>query len=414
MFRYQLPPGYPDELWYSRLARYHRRSGNLRICTTMRELGTNLLNTGHKVALFNSCSAMLNFYKVREDEEAYWKAVTENTLDPFSLRFYTVEKRREYYASLHNSHRKTIVLLHPMEKGAKALRYCPLCFQEDMEKYGESYWHRLHQIPAVTICPKHHCQILYAQTPITTQSTSMLYCADEYTCPVVPATPMQNPEQLGPIRYMQQMLECPYNINKEESVDGLKEILLENRYMLLNKNGGFEFRRQDILRQDIINKYGDYATHIFTEGGKRIQLFRIVCTRTMFTAERYALLMDFFGIPFHEAVQKKEDLVQNSGRIKKLYQIAGSGYLWNKSKAAEKLGIKSEQLQQLASILKVPRFWGPNPADTHQKRTSIKIPVTTLKIINERVEELGTYNIETYILYAIQKEQEINSTSSDS
>lgn len=408
MTMFQLPPSYPDELWYSRLARYHRRSGNLRICTTMRELGTNLLNSNHKVSLFNSCSAMLNFYTVRQDEESYWKVIAENTLDPFSLRFYTVEKRQEYYASLHNSHRKTIMLLHPMEKGPSSLRYCPICYQEDMEMYGESYWHRIHQIPAVTICPKHQCQILYAQVPITAQSTSKLYCADAYTCPDMSVIPMQNPEQLGPIHYMQQMLEYPYDVQKEEPVDGLKEILLDNQYMLINKNGGFEFRKQDILRQDIINKYGNYAKRIFTDGGKRIQLFRICCSRTMFTTERFAILMDFFGIPFHEAIQQKEDLLHNTKQIKKLYQIADSGYLWNKSKAAERLGIKSEQLQRLADALDIPRFWGPDLSGEQEQHTSIKIPMTTLKFINERVKELGIYNIETYILYAAQKEAEIN------
>lgn len=35
------------------------------------------------------------------------------------------------------------------------LMYCPLCVLEDLRLYGMSYWHRIHQVPAILICPKH-------------------------------------------------------------------------------------------------------------------------------------------------------------------------------------------------------------------------------------------------------------------
>jgi hypothetical protein len=34
-------------------------------------------------------------------------------------------------------------------------RFCPSCVEEDAKSFGESYWHRLHQIPGVETCPKH-------------------------------------------------------------------------------------------------------------------------------------------------------------------------------------------------------------------------------------------------------------------
>lgn len=36
-----------------------------------------------------------------------------------------------------------------------ALRYCPICVKRDREQHGEAYWHRLHQVPGVEICPDH-------------------------------------------------------------------------------------------------------------------------------------------------------------------------------------------------------------------------------------------------------------------
>jgi DNA-binding Lrp family transcriptional regulator len=35
------------------------------------------------------------------------------------------------------------------------LRFCPACKRKDEECYGETYWHRLHQLPGVEVCPTH-------------------------------------------------------------------------------------------------------------------------------------------------------------------------------------------------------------------------------------------------------------------
>src|SRR5262249_1104959 len=34
-------------------------------------------------------------------------------------------------------------------------RFCPLCIDEDRKHFGECYWHRVHQIPGVEVCPVH-------------------------------------------------------------------------------------------------------------------------------------------------------------------------------------------------------------------------------------------------------------------
>ena len=43
------------------------------------------------------------------------------------------------------------------KNGTRFLRYCPLCFKEDKQKYGEAYWHKAHQIRGVDVCNKHGC-----------------------------------------------------------------------------------------------------------------------------------------------------------------------------------------------------------------------------------------------------------------
>lgn len=37
----------------------------------------------------------------------------------------------------------------------KWLRYCPACVESDRSQFGEAYWHRLHQVTGVEVCPQH-------------------------------------------------------------------------------------------------------------------------------------------------------------------------------------------------------------------------------------------------------------------
>lgn len=41
------------------------------------------------------------------------------------------------------------------------LRYCPDCIEADRKQYGEAFWHRIHQMPGVLVCP-HHAKALYS------------------------------------------------------------------------------------------------------------------------------------------------------------------------------------------------------------------------------------------------------------
>lgn len=40
------------------------------------------------------------------------------------------------------------------------MRYCPVCVREDRKSVGESYWHRIHQIQGVEVCPRHGLSLI--------------------------------------------------------------------------------------------------------------------------------------------------------------------------------------------------------------------------------------------------------------
>lgn len=49
----------------------------------------------------------------------------------------------------------------------KFLRYCPMCVREDIDTYGETYWHRVHQLPAMVYCTKHRVRLRNSAVEVT-------------------------------------------------------------------------------------------------------------------------------------------------------------------------------------------------------------------------------------------------------
>jgi len=62
--------------------------------------------------------------------------------------------------------------------GSKHRRYCPWCAKEESSRYGETYWHRLHQLPGIFVCERHGCPLV--QTNIKAKVSSKL---DELSLP---------------------------------------------------------------------------------------------------------------------------------------------------------------------------------------------------------------------------------------
>jgi len=61
------------------------------------------------------------------------------------------------------------------------LRYCPVCFKEDIDTLGESYLRTNHQLIGVFYCSKHH--VLLKESSVLSTGTGIEFtCADEQVC----------------------------------------------------------------------------------------------------------------------------------------------------------------------------------------------------------------------------------------
>lgn len=147
---HSFPSPYPDELWYSVMCRYIARCGNIGFVQNKRkEVPFSLLYDKSIARIVQELPpGLVDIPDI----------VMNHTLFPYLTRLYTMERKQRYFDEL-ISETASVIKWKAPTKTASSLRYCPSCIKEEQKRYGESYWHREHQLPLVTVCPKHKCKL---------------------------------------------------------------------------------------------------------------------------------------------------------------------------------------------------------------------------------------------------------------
>ncbi|MFZ5969409.1 MAG: TnsD family Tn7-like transposition protein [Bacillota bacterium] len=148
---------YSDELFYSIIARYHRRSGNLTISKTLQQLfGSNQkrIRKLFPSNLKHLCAQLPNNLFTTED------FIMKNTIFPVFIPFISKETRDKCYEIMENRSSTSVenILMKTSLKSLKPryFKVCHDCIIQDREMFGEAYFHRTHQIPGIYICHKHN------------------------------------------------------------------------------------------------------------------------------------------------------------------------------------------------------------------------------------------------------------------
>lgn len=149
-------PG-PDELLYSICARFTSRVAYPGVKSVLREL----LGASTAAAVFDLPNRLtqLSVGLPAGTSLTADRLIDHHTCFAFFSAFMPPERVRLLRMSLQND----IVSSVYMRSGIMAsriptperLRFCPICKQDDVEDFGEAYWHRLHQLPGVLVCSTH-------------------------------------------------------------------------------------------------------------------------------------------------------------------------------------------------------------------------------------------------------------------
>lgn len=151
---------YPDELVYSIISRIHQRAGDKR--SIMRIFGRNqICNPLMTIRL----QKLAEFLGVTGEE-----LVEKHSLYPYYSKFILYERKiklRNYL--LFGDAKSSIIRLNI----SKWSRLCPMCMKNDINKYGEPYWHRAHHLPGTEVCCVHNVQLI-SECPICDETISPL------------------------------------------------------------------------------------------------------------------------------------------------------------------------------------------------------------------------------------------------
>lgn len=166
-----LPPLYEDELIYSWLARYMVYSGYTSVSDAYVDIyGTK--TTSPSELLINNMTtetaALMNRYKPMKE------LVLHHTMFPEYARFMEPEKRERLLSDCGRAVGNwSNIFRLPASDDNRYLKYCPECVKEDRERYGETYWHRVHQIYNIRICIKHRTYLVNSPAAIKYDSTRL-------------------------------------------------------------------------------------------------------------------------------------------------------------------------------------------------------------------------------------------------
>ncbi len=155
------PDPYEDELLYSTIARYHYYYGNVDFKDTLKEIfGSN--NVIPTIAF----PTKLEYLSSQFPNNKWYNSdylIQNHTLYPYYSPFLPVQRQEKIINEMKSGDGKGIYAQIGITAGSvcrkNGLYYCPLCVAEDKEKYGEPYFHRVHQLQGIEVCPEHNCML---------------------------------------------------------------------------------------------------------------------------------------------------------------------------------------------------------------------------------------------------------------
>ena len=176
------PEPYPDELLYSVIARYHQRSGYALLASTIDDIYQHrTVRPSFEFLNAFTQDAIAWLTKTTSFEDI----VQENTMFPFYAHFLPLDRQKRAFEALCRQDGHWDNLLSIRKIGERHFRYCPLCASEDRREYGETYWHRRHQIQRLKVCSYHGCYLKDTAIRISKAQSPSLYNAESVIPPNV-------------------------------------------------------------------------------------------------------------------------------------------------------------------------------------------------------------------------------------
>lgn len=249
------PVPYEDEILYSVFARYHIRSGNTSFKSTINDLfgSTNITAV---MDLPSNLNKLIENLPVGSKYTAEY-LIYNHTLYPYYAAFLPPGRAKEVLDSMKMDRGGSIYTQIGIMASSitlnQFLKFCPACIEEDKQRYGELYWHRIHQMSGIFVCPKHYIPIYDSQVPVRSYNKHKYKSASEDNCKVYDV-----------INYPDNIIEKMVNIAQDTKVllnssFEKKEIeWFKEQYLAKLMEMGFATINKSISQKEFIKSFIDY------------------------------------------------------------------------------------------------------------------------------------------------------------
>ena len=345
------PTPYPDELWYSVIARYHTHSGALSWQATMAALFGDARDTD--VGSFfpnNSIHKILaqlppGFLPAQE-------IALQHTLLPFLLRFQPADRKAAILeAFLIGEDMRPRYLRATRDIKPRSMRYCPVCVREDTQTYGEPYWHREHQIGLMPLCPRHRCRLRDKPIPNTRPLGAQYLPLDgqDWAQPDYGALGYETALTGTLYAY----LTMPYDLSPNREADNLARSM-ENAGLLNEDSIRKQAFNTEKLYAALVDKYGhELVEHYFGDHITKAHALRLR-HYLIYSAEEYALLTTMLGQGPELLFSQESVPLTLETRMR---ELAASHVIRDKASIAKLLGIRADRLLPYTRRFGIAPFW---------------------------------------------------------
>lgn len=171
------PTLYPDELMYSYLARLGVHNGYWAYNNLSQDLYGHI-NYTPSIEFMNKLQPDVEVHILHGQEI---KSLIEgHTMYSFYGGFMKEAQKRNAMQAITEGTGEYYKVLPMIKRNrTRYLRLCPLCVQEDRNKYGEAYCHTIHQMTGVNVCALHGCRLYDSKIQIRTDKSVKLITAEE-------------------------------------------------------------------------------------------------------------------------------------------------------------------------------------------------------------------------------------------
>lgn len=155
------PMPYKDELFYSNIARFNFYSGNTNAKDTLKSVfgSDTTIPTVSFPSRLNYLVGQLDL-KVHITEECFIK---KHSLFPLYEPFLSQKRQESIVKCMKYGTGEGVYAKIGFVAGSicekKRLEYCPECVKQDNILNGEPYFHRVHQVQGLLVCPVHSCYL---------------------------------------------------------------------------------------------------------------------------------------------------------------------------------------------------------------------------------------------------------------